>query len=169
MRERLLRRLSHATPAGGAASQAHRLAGWQRRVLYLAGLALLVTGAAWLLIHYSRAPDALPSPAEPWLMRAHGLGAFAALFVLGGVGASHVPRGWRLLERRGWQGQRRTGLGLCGIGAALVLTGYLLYYFAPENLRPALGWMHSGLGAAIALLIFAHRRGCEPRRESLWS
>ena len=166
MRERLLRRLSHATPAGGAASQAHRLVAWQRRVLYLAGLALLATGAAWLLIHYSRAPDALPSPAEPWLMRAHGLGAFAALFVLGALAASHLSRGWRLAERRGWHGQRRTGLVLCGLGAALVLTGYLLYYFAPEDLRPALGWIHGGLGVAMAVLIVAHRRGGEPQRES---
>ena len=168
MRERLLRRLSHAPAAGGAASQAHRLAGWQRRLLYLAGLVLLATGAAWLLIHYSRAPDALPSPAEPWLMRAHGLGAFAGLFVLGALAASHVSRGWRLAERRGWRAQRRTGLVLGGLSVALVLTGYLLYYFAPENLRPALGWIHSGLGIAMALFIVTHRRGGEPHRESPW-
>ena len=165
MRQRFLRRLSHATP-GGAAAGSHRLAAWQRRTLYLAGAALLATGAAWLLLHYPRTTDALPSPAEPWLMRAHGFAAFAALFVLGALAASHVPRGWRLADRRGWQQQRRTGLMLCALGAALVLTGYLLYYFAPEILRPALGWIHSGLGVAMAMLVVAHRRGSEGRIEA---
>ncbi|MEO8523945.1 MAG: hypothetical protein ABI460_04520 [Caldimonas sp.] len=159
MRERFQRRLSHASYAGGTTSESHRLAPWQRRVLYLSGVALLATGAAWLLVHYSRAMDALPSPAEPWLMRAHGFGAFAALFVLGALAASHVPRGWRLANRRDWQQQRRTGFILCTLGAALALTGYLLYYFAPETVRPALGWLHSGLGVAMAIFVVAHRRG----------
>ena len=102
-------------------------------------------------------------------MRAHGLGAFAALFLMGALAASHVSRGWRLAERRGWQGQRRTGLVLGGLGVALVLTGYLLYYFAPENLRPALGWIHSAIGVAMAMLVVAHRRGGERNREATGS
>ncbi len=159
MRQRFLRRMAHVNPAGGAVPEAHRLAAWQRRSLCGAAAALFATGAAWLAVHYTRSADALPSPAEPWLIRAHGLAAFVALFVLGALAASHVPRGWRLAERRGWPAQRRTGVVLCGLGAAVVLTGYLLYYFAPDNIRPALGWLHAGLGAAMALLVIAHRRG----------
>lgn len=159
MRERYLRRLAHGSPAGHTV--ANRLRHWQRRLLYAAGVLLLVTGVAWLVVHYSRAADALPSPAESWLMRAHGLGTFALLFMLGALTAAHMPRGWRLAERMGWQQQRRTGLMLCALAAALVLTGYLLYYFAPENLRPGLGWLHSGLGAAMAILVALHRRGIE--------
>lgn len=159
MRERYLRRLAHGSPASHAV--ANRLRLWQRRLLHASGALLLVTGAAWLVVHYMRAADALPSPAEPWLMRAHGLGAFAILFMLGALAAAHVPRGWRLAERLGWQRQRRTGLALCGLAAALALTGYLLYYFAPENLRPGLGWLHSGLGAAMSILVALHRRGGE--------
>lgn len=159
MRQRFLRRMAQVNPAGGAAPQAHRLAAWQRRSLYGTATALLATGAAWLAVHCTRPADALPSPAEPWLMRVHGLAAFVALFVLGALAASHMPRGWRLAERRGWLAQRRTGVVLCGLGAALVFTGYLLYYFAPDSVRPALGWVHAGLGAAMALLVVAHRRG----------
>ena len=159
MRQRFLRRMAHVNPAGGAVPEAHRLAAWQRISLYGTATALLATGAAWLAVHTTRAADALPSPAEPWLMRVHGLAAFLALFVLGALAASHVPRGWRLAERRGWPSQRRTGVVLCGLGAAVVLTGYLLYYFAPDNVRPALGWAHAGLGVAMALLVVAHRRG----------
>ena len=157
MRERYLRRLAHGLPAGHTV--ANRLRAWQSRLFYASGTMLLATGAAWLVVHYTRAADALPSPAEPWLMRAHGLGAFAILFMLGALAAAHVPRGWRLAERLGWQQQRRTGLVLCALAAALALTGYLLYYFAPETLRPGLGWLHGALGAAMTIVVAMHRRG----------
>ncbi len=160
MRERHLRRLVHHASHGGA-TVANRLRHWQRQLFYATGALLVVTGGVWLVVHYARAADALPSPAESWLMRAHGLGAFAALFVLGALAAAHVPRGWRLVERLGWQAQRRTGLVLCVFAGTLALTGYLLYYFAADDLRPALGWMHSALGAAMAILVAAHRRGGE--------
>ena len=35
---------------------------------------------------------------------------------------------------------------------------YLLYYFAPETLRPALGWVHSAVGIAMGVFLLAHRR-----------
>ncbi len=91
-------------------------------------------------------------------MRLHGLAAFGALFVLGALAAAHVPQGWRLSARHGLARQRRLGLALCALGAALAATGYALYYFAPESVRPALGWVHTGAGAAMALLLAAHRR-----------
>ena len=62
-------------------------------------------------------------------------------------------------HRRRWEGQRNSGALLCGIGALLVLSGYALYYFAPESLRPTLGWAHAFLGVTMALLIATHRRG----------
>ena len=81
------------------------------------------------------------------------------MFVLGVLAAAHIPQGWRLSHRRRWEAQRSSGLLLCGIGAALVLSGYALYYFAPESLRPALGWAHAFLGLAMAVFIATHRRG----------
>jgi hypothetical protein len=136
----------------------HRLVAWQRSLLYGAGALLLATGIGWLALHYGRAADALPSLLEPWTMRLHGLAAFAALFALGALAASHIPQGWRLSHRMRWARQRGSGVALCSLGAGLVLTGYLLYYFAPEDLRPALGWLHSGLGAAMAIVVAMHRR-----------
>ncbi len=136
----------------------HRLVPWQRLSLYGAGATLLGSGVLWLALHYARGSDALPAPIEAWLMRLHGLAAFIALFAFGVLGAAHVPQGLRLSRRWRWAGQRRTGLVLCGLAAALALTGYLLYYFAPDDVRPALGWLHSALGAAMALLVLGHRR-----------
>jgi hypothetical protein len=140
---------------------AHRLPSWQRVVLYACGVLLLGSGAAWLGVHYSIGAGAgeLPHPLEAWLMRVHGLAGFAALFMLGVLAAHHIPHGWRLGARHRFAGQRKTGLLLTAFAGLLVLSGYMLYYFAPESIRPALGWAHTVFGAAITLLVLSHRRG----------
>ncbi|MBI3345681.1 MAG: hypothetical protein HY020_00540 [Burkholderiales bacterium] len=81
------------------------------------------------------------------------------LCMFGALAAAHVPQGWRLSKR--WQllGQQRTGVALCSLAALLMLTGYLLYYFAPEDLRPALGIVHAMLGVVMTALTWVHRRG----------
>jgi hypothetical protein len=139
----------------------HRLLRWQRLALYLAGAVLLLTGGLWLLVHYSvgAGAGALPHPLEAWSLRLHGLAAFAGLFVLGVLAAGHIPQGWRLSLRQEWPAQRLTGQLLCAFAALLVATGYLLYYFAPEGIRPALGWAHAGIGFMMAALVVSHRRG----------
>jgi hypothetical protein len=138
----------------------HRLPRWQRRCLDLCAVATLVTGIAWLAIHYlaGAGRGELPHPAEAWLMRLHGLAAFAALFVLGVLAAGHVPLGWRLSGRHRWAGQRLTGITLCVCAAALSLSGYLLYYFASEGSRPALGWLHAGFGVLMGGMALLHVR-----------
>ena len=141
----------------------HRLAAWQRAALFGAGAVLLASGAAWLALHYGRGADALPSPLEPWTMRLHGLAAFAALFAFGALAAAHIPQGWRFSHRMRWARQRGSGVALCILAATLVLTGYLLYYFAPDPIRPTLGWLHSALGVAMASVVALHRRRHERR------
>ena len=91
-------------------------------------------------------------------MRLHGLAMFAWLFSQGMLAAAHVPQGWRIAGRRRWAGQRNSGLMLCILSGLLAVTGYLLYYFAPEGVRPALGWVHTALGLAMAALLLSHRR-----------
>jgi len=136
----------------------HRLAPWQRLVLYGSGGVLLLSGIAWLTLHYGRSGEALPLPLEAWLMRLHGLAAFAALFVFGVLAAGHIPNGWRFTHRRKWAAQRSTGILLCALAGVLALTSYLLYYFAPDSIRPGLGWLHSALGATMTVLVLVHRR-----------
>jgi hypothetical protein len=137
----------------------HHLARWHRLSVYAVGALLLLTGVAWLALHYLAGNDELPHPLEAWMLRAHGLAAFAGLFMFGVIAAAHLPHGWRLSRRRRWAHQRRTGLVLCTLAAVLVLSGYLLYYFAPEAIRPSLGWIHAGVGVAMALAVALHRRG----------
>jgi hypothetical protein len=128
---------------------------WQRRGVHLSVLALVLSGLGWLAVHYSigAGTGELPHPSEAWLMKLHGAATMAALFFFGSVMAAHAPRGWRM--RR----QRKLGLTLWLVLALLVLTGYALYYFAPDTVRPALGLVHSGAGVALLLMLLWHRRG----------
>ena len=137
-----------------------RLVAWQRVGVYAAGWLLLASGLAWLALHYSVGSGAgeLPHPGEAWLLRAHGLVGFAGLFMFGVLAAAHVPQGWRVARRQRWAGQRNSGLALCGLAALLSLSGYLLYYCAPEGVRAAMGWTHTAIGMAMAALVAFHRR-----------
>ncbi len=144
---------------------AHPLVPWQRAGVFAAGVVLLLTGCGWLALHYTvdGGSGELPHPLEAWAMRLHGLGAQGALFLLGALAAAHVPQGWRLSQRPRWQGQRASGVGLCALALLLAASGYLLYYFAPEWLRPGLGWLHAVAGVLMALLLLLHRHGRQPR------
>ena len=130
----------------------HRPAPWQRHLLAATALLLTASGLAWLALHYSAgaSADALPHPAEAGLMKLHGAAAFAALFGGGLMAGHHIPTTWRLAQRPRHAGQRRSGLGLCGLFGLASASGYALYYFAPETVRPALGWAHAVAGLALA-------------------
>lgn len=147
------------------AHRASHFAPWHRRYLYSVGALLLLTGIGWLALHYSVAggADELPHPIVTWVIRLHGLAAEAALFGFGIVAAVHLPHGWRASRRPRWVHQRPTGLLLCALALLVSLSGYLLYYFAPEWLRPSLGWGHSAVGSALVLGIAWHRRGARRR------
>lgn len=157
---------SHPPPPPHAHPRGHRLVRWQRLALYATGTLLLVTGSVWLAAHYGVGAGAgeLPHPMEAWSLRLHGLAAFAALFMLGVLAAAHVPQGWRLSQRRRWSGQRSSGVLLCVIGALLAASGYALFYFTTEAIRPALGWVHAVVGVAMTVLIAGHRRGTRGAR-----
>lgn len=136
----------------------HRLPRWQWHGLVASGALLTLTGAAWLALHYTVGAGAgeLPHPAEAWLMRLHGLASFVVLFVLGALAAAHIPHGWHMTLRPRGATQRRLGIALCALGALLAATGYALYYFAPDAVRPALGLSHAALGLAAAVLTLWH-------------
>lgn len=144
-----------------------RLPHWHHRWLHFTAAVLLTSGLGWLGVHYLLGEGAgeLPHPLEPWLMRLHGLGAFAALYGLGLLSAQHVPSGWRMTQRL-HRPQRHTGLGLGVLAGALVLSGYALYYLLPEAWRAPVGWMHAALGLSLVLLGTwhgrAHRRRHRP-------
>ena len=80
--------------------------------------ALLASGAPGS--RFTTAAAAMPCPrrSKPWLMRLHGLAAFAALFVFGALAAAHIPHGWRFSHRVRRARQRSSGLVLCLLAGA---------------------------------------------------
>ena len=121
-----------------------------RWMLYALTTLLVATGAAWLIVHFGRSDDALPSPVEPWLMKIHGAAAMTALFVLGAMLQRHLLPGWR--TRR----NRVAGFAMCAALSLLVMTGYGLYYFDGEWLRWGDERMHWGAGFALPVVLATH-------------
>ena len=139
-----------------ALGERNPVARWQRVLLDTALWILAVSGAGWLIAHYGYGAGSeeigLPHWSEAWLMRLHGLAGFAMLVVFGAFLPLHVPRGWRTQRRRGVE------VALLVTLVASIVTAYCLYYFAPEPLRPALGWVHAAVGSTAGLAVWWHRR-----------
>ncbi len=132
---------------------AFRLSTLQRLALAASlGLSLL-TGLAWWLLHRFGQIEGdfglEPHPAQAWLLRLHGAGAFATLIVLGTLLPIHVKTAWRARKNR------RTGAIVLSLVAMQVITGYALYY-ADNPLRGVASLVHLVLGLALPAVLVAH-------------
>jgi predicted permease len=140
-------------------SHGHR--GW----VYWSGALLLVSGTLWLLFHYFLRVHGqfgeAPHPLESWWLRLHGAAAMLGLVVLGSLLPVHVRRGWH---------QRRNllaGTILGAVGLLLIASGYALYYFGGEELRPWISAFHWMVGlSALPLLVWHISRGREASSRS---
>lgn len=157
MPHRQSHRPSHPLPSGTI----HHLSPWQRRGLYAAVTLLILTGLPWLALHYTVGAGAgeLPHPLETWLMRVHGLAAFAGLFMFGVIAGVHIPRGWRMSARLRWANQRALGLIVTTLCGALALSAYAMFYLLPEDWHAPVGWGHAVLGLLLVVALPLHVRG----------
>lgn len=121
-----------------------------RWTLYALTTLLVATGAAWLIAHFGRSEDALPSPVEPWSMKIHGAAAMAAIFAMGAMLQRHLLPGWRMRQNR------VAGMAMCVAMGLLVVTGYGLYYCDGEWLRWGDERLHWGAGFALPLVLATH-------------
>jgi len=90
---------------------------------------------------------------HPWQQPALMIHGAAAFFMMVGYGAllfAHAPLAWRL--------RRLRVLGLCLVSAIglQMLTGYLLYYLANEELRGLVGNTHAAIGFSLPFLLASH-------------
>jgi cation transport ATPase len=125
-------------------------------------LVLLLSGVLWLLFHYFVAVPgdfgAAAHPLEAWWLRVHGAAAMGFLIVLGTVLPVHARRAWNLRRNR-W-----TGAAVLGVIAALLVTGYALYYAGSEELRPWISGIHWVIGLIAAPTLVLH--GLTGRQEA---
>ena len=134
-----------------------RLSRRVRGLIFLIGVGVWLTGALWLLLHhFFMQPGEFgmaPNPAEPWSLRAHAAFAFGSIWLLGLLSAAHIQRGWSS------QRKRYSGVALISIFAALILSGYLLYYVGEERARAFLSATHWIIGIIAPLAYVLHRLG----------
>jgi hypothetical protein len=135
-----------------------RLSWWQLWLIMGSGTILWLTGAAWVLLHYfgeiqgEFGPET--NPAQPWLLRIHGLVLIPAILVLGSLLVVHIPKGWND------KGQRIVGIMLTALFGILVISGYMLYYVGDDGLRnwsSLFHWMVGIVAPAIFLWHYSHR------------
>ncbi len=120
---------------------------------YAVGASVFATGAVWAWLHYlSTSPNDFggTSPAESWMLKAHGATAMVVLVLLGTLLPLHVKFAWRAGRNL------RTGLSLLGLFGFLVLTGYGLYYTGGERLRSWISAAHLWVGLALPPIMFLH-------------
>lgn len=131
-----------------------RLATWQLALFSTSGLGLWLSGTCWLLLHYygqiegEFGPEV--NPAEPWMMKIHGLFLIAALLGIGGMFIAHIPKGWS--QRH----QRVAGVVLSGIIGVLIISGYMLYYVGIEAVRAWTSVVHWSLGLSLPAIFTWH-------------
>jgi ABC-type xylose transport system permease subunit len=122
--------------------------------LYVSFGILLVTGILWLVfhnfVHLQGEFGPVTHPVEPWSLKIHGAAAMLSLIVLGTLIPGHIRRGWHARKNR------MTGLGLIALNGLLILSGYALYYFGGEQIRPIISALHWILGLTFPLALSWH-------------
>ncbi|MGH8163530.1 MAG: hypothetical protein ACREP1_04265, partial [Rhodanobacteraceae bacterium] len=106
---------------------------------------------AWLH-HFATSPNDYggATPAEGWMLKAHGAAAMLTLVLIGTLLPMHVKFAWRAGRNL------RTGLSLLSLFGFLVLTGYWLYYIGGERLRAWTSAAHLWAGLALPLIMLLH-------------
>ena len=116
--------------------------------------ALFLSGAMWIGFDYFSGTNvefSAHNPSlQPWCLRVHGATAMMFLVILGSLLRGHVRGAWKLRRNR------LTGAVLVAFNAALVLTGYGLYYAGGEELRPWISRIHWVAGLATPAVIAWH-------------
>ena len=119
----------------------NRLHPAQRALVYVALLALVVTGCLWEA-----------DVARGLLMKIHGAAAMVTLVLIGVLIARHVPMGWGAARAN-----RLSGALLLATSLWLTVTGYLLYYSGSESLRDYASQTHFWVGVAFVAVFALHQ------------
>jgi hypothetical protein len=116
---------------------------------------LWASGCGWLVLHWFFEPmgafGSSPHPWEPALLRVHGWLAAGGVFLLGWIAAEHIGTRWVLVRRR------PSGVIMVCVAAALVISGYALYY-TTDLLHDLSTVAHEVIGGAAIVFALVHWR-----------
>ena len=132
-----------------------RLRRGRRWLTYGIGLGVWATGALWLVFHYFLRTRGVFGPAENplthWWLAAHGLFAFATLWLFGLLWGHHIVGAWKTGRHR------VSGSLLFAVLAVLIASGYLLYYAGGDDTRSIVSILHWTVGLALPVPFLVHR------------
>ncbi len=128
------------------------------RPLYLtlltSSLALWLTGAAWLCLHYFGRTEGefgiVTHPLESVMLQFHGFVFIPALLSLGAILFGHIGSAWN------YRKNKSTGLIMVAIFALLIGSGYILYYTGSDALRQASSFAHWITGLVAPVIFIQH-------------
>jgi hypothetical protein len=141
-----------------------RLGPSTRRSLYTLLIALVASGAWWLVLHYAIADELARLSREALALKFHAALALATLVAIGALLATHARRGWTLGRNRAM------GAAMIALFALMTLTGYALYYLVDDVTRAPVSVLHWIAGLLLVPLTLLHvvlgrRSRAVPRRE----
>jgi hypothetical protein len=131
-----------------------RLSKYHEWWVYAAMALLVSSGLLWLLFHYFVTVHsdfgAARHPLEALWLKVHGAAAMLALVLFGTMMPVHIRKAWHAGKNR-WSGSL-----LLAVLLLLILTGYVLYYFADEESRPWIGVIHWAIGLGVVPIVILH-------------
>ena len=130
----------------------NRLPPIQSWLVYAVSALLFVTG----VVHYILTVE--EAQVRALMMKVHGGAAMVVLVLVGSLLCSHVPLGWTTKRNR------FSGVAILALSAALLTSGYLLYYAGDETLREFASSLHLLAGLVFGAITVWHatRRRTDP-------
>lgn len=119
---------------------------WERLFHHVSVIAVGLSGVVYGVLKYFMAgadPDSRVG--NPWTqpaLKAHVLAAPFLVFALGLVLSAHALKRFRAGEPDG----RLSGIGLLGMAAPVVLSGYVVQVLTGDAARTWTGWLHAAVG-----------------------
>ena len=128
-----------------------RLEPSHRRLFYFIFAMLWLSGALWLISEWLKPADLGPvrTPLQTLSMKIHGAGMLGYLAMLGTLW-THVRRGFALRVNR------LSGTIMIAVNAALIFSGWILYYVTSDAWREWSSLLHWSMGLAAILLLSGH-------------
>jgi hypothetical protein len=125
--------------------------GWFWSVLALLAITGLALVPGMLALRFEwDVPDAWMLSGRMFWAAGHGLAAFGALLLFGGLLPLHVRHGLRQRKNRG------SGIAMLATLPLLILTGWGIYYLADENLARATSALHVLIALPVSAFVAYH-------------
>lgn len=129
---------------------AFRLSPRRRWMVYGLFAFLLVTGLAWLAVHFLDDGSEAGALLLAWSMKLHGAAVMLTLLLLGVLWGPHIRNAW--VRKR----NRAAGALLGALVSVLILTGYALYYVNGQLPRDVADYLHWFAGVMVCVALWAH-------------